>query len=91
MQLKVNEQTKIVQIWMTNDEKNDPRAQAKMKELCAQYKEKKYLVAVFYSGKNELYPSILDLLAYNKRKCAELAAQREPRAQTPRRTVGMDR
>ena len=40
MQLKVNEQTKIVQIWMTNDEKNDPRAQAKMKELCAQYKEK---------------------------------------------------
>lgn len=88
MQLKVNEQTKIVQIWMTNDEKNDPRAQAKMKELCAQYKEKKYLVAVFYSGKNELYPSILDLLAYNKRKCAEATVQR---TQNPRKAAGLDR
>lgn len=88
MQLKVNEQTKIVQIWMTNDEKNDPRAQAKMKELCAQYKEKKYLVAVFYSGKNELYPSILDLLAYNKKRCAEQAVQR---TRTPGRAAGMER
>lgn len=88
MQLKVNEQTKIVQIWMTNDEKNDPRAQAKMKELCAQYKEKKYLVAVFYSGKNELYPSILNLLAYNKKRCAEQAVQR---TRTPGRAAGMER
>ncbi len=88
MQLKVNEQTKIVQIWMTNDEKNDPRAQAKMKELCAQYKEKKYLVAVFYSGKNELYPSIRDLLAYNKKRCAEQAVQR---TRTPGRAAGMER
>ena len=88
MQLNVNEKTKIVQIWMTNDEKTDSRAQAKMKDVCAQYKAKKYLVAVFYSGKNELYPSIRDLLAYNKKRCAEQAVRR---TRTPERAAGMER
>ena len=91
MELKVHDNTKIVEVWMTNAEKNDPAVQAKMKELYAKYKEKKYTVAVFHSGGGDLYQSTRDLLAYNKRKCAELAAQRGPRAQTPRRALGMDR
>lgn len=91
MELKVHDNTKIVEVWMTNAEKNDPAVQAQLKELYAKYKEKKYTVAVFYSGGGDLYQSTRDLLAYNKRKCAELAAQRVPRAQTPRRAAGMDR
>jgi len=75
MQLKVNEQTGLIQIWVTNAEKNDPWTQAKMKELCKEYKEKGYLVAVYYSGSNELYPSIRDLLAYNRKCCAEQAVR----------------
>ena len=62
---------------MTNAEKNDPAVQARLKELYAKYKEKKYTVAVFHSGGGDLYQSTLDLLTYNKRKCAELAAQRQ--------------
>ena len=91
MELKVHDNTKIVEVWMTNAEKNDPAVQARMKELYAKYKEKKYTVAVFQSGGGDLYQSIHDLLAYNKKKCAEIAMQQAPRAQTPRRTVGMDR
>ena len=91
MELNVHDNTKIVEVWMTNAEKNDPAVQARLKELYAKYKEKKYTVAVFQSGGGDLYQSTRDLLAYNKRKCAELAAQRAPRAQTPRRAVGMDR
>ena len=91
MELKVHDNTKIVEVWMTNAEKNDPAVQARLKELYAKYKEKKYTVAVFHSGNGDLYQSIHDLLAYNKKKCAEIAMQRTPRAQTPRRAVGMDR
>ena len=91
MELKVHDNTKIVEVWMTNVEKNDPAVQARLKELYAKYKEKKYTVAVFQSGGGDLYQSTRDLLAYNKRKCAELAAQRAQRAQTQRRAVGMDR
>ena len=91
MELKVHDNTKIVEVWMTNAEKNDPAVQARMKELYAKYKEKKYTVAVFHSGGGDLYQSTCDLLAYNKRKCEKLAAQRAPRAQTPRRAAGMDR
>ena len=91
MELNVHDNTKIVEVWMTNAEKNDPAVQARLKELYAKYKEKKYTVAVFHSGGGDLYQSTRDLLAYNKRKCAELAAQRALKAQTPRRAVGMDR
>lgn len=88
MELNVHNNTKIVEVWMTNDEKNDPAVQAKLKELYAKYKGKKYTVAVFQSGGRDLYQSTRDLLAYNRRKCAELAAQR---AQTPKRVAVMER
>lgn len=91
MELKVHDNTKIVEVWMTNAEKNDPTVQARLKELYAKYKEKKYTVAVFQSGSGDLYQSTRDLLVCNKRKCVELAAQRAPRAQRPIRAVGMDR
>ena len=77
MELKVHDNTKIVEVWMTNAEKNDPAVQARMKELYAKYKEKKYTVAVFHSGGGDLYQSTRDLLAYNKKRCAELAVKRE--------------
>lgn len=88
MELNVHDNTRIVEVWMTNAEKNDPAVQAGLKELYAKYKEKKYTVAVFQSGSGDLYQSTRDLLAYNKRRYAEVAAQR---VKMPRRTVGMER
>ena len=41
------------------------------------WKKEKYLVAVYHSGTEDLYRSTLDLLAYNKKRCAELAVKRE--------------
>lgn len=91
MELNVHDNTKIVEVWLTNAEKNSPAVQARLNDLYAKYKEKKYIVAVFHSGGGDLYQSTRDLLTYNKRKCAELAARRAPRVQTPRMMVGMDR
>lgn len=91
MELKVHDNTKIVEVWLTNAEKNTPAVQARLNDLYAKYKEKKYTVAVFHSGGGDLYQSTRDLLAYNKRKCAELVAQRAARAQILRRAAGMER
>ena len=68
MELNVHDNTKIVEVWITNAEKNDPAVQARLKELYAEYKEKKYTVAVFQSGGSDLYQNTRDLLAHNIRR-----------------------
>lgn len=68
---------KLVQIWLTRQETEDAAVQERLKLMYAQWKKQKYMVAVFRSGKEDLQRSTLDLLAYNKKRCAELAVQRE--------------
>lgn len=91
MELNVHDNTKIVEVWLTNAEKNDPAVQTRLNDLYAKYKEKKYTVAVFHSGGGDLYQSTRELLAYNKRRCAELAAQRTSKLNPSRRAAGMER
>ena len=88
MELNVRDKTGIVEVWMTNAEKNDPVIRENLKPLYAEYKKKKYFVAVFESGEKDLYQGTLDLLAYNKRRCAELEVQREKKK---RASLVMDR
>ncbi len=77
MEINVHENSKTVEVWLTSAEKADPAMQERLKPLYAEYKAKKYTVAVFLSGRQELYPTLRDLLAYNKKRTAELAVQRE--------------
>lgn len=91
MELNVHDNTKIVEVWLTNAEKNDPTVQAWLNDLYAKYKDKKYTVAVFHSGGGDLYQSTRELLAYNKRRCVERAAQRASKPNQPRRAAGMER
>ncbi|MCD7946084.1 MAG: hypothetical protein LUF81_05725 [Clostridiales bacterium] len=81
MEVNVRDNEKLVDVWLTNAEKNDPQIQAQLRELYAKYKDKKYLVAVYQSGSRDLYESTLALLAYNKKRVAELDVQREKRRQ----------
>ena len=77
MEMHIKDEKKMVEIWLTNAEKKDPQLREKLKDVYAKYKKKKYLVAVFESGEKDLYQGTLDLLAYNKRRCAELEMKRE--------------
>ena len=77
MEINIRENDKIVEIWLTNAEKNDPTVQAKLKPLYANYKRRKFTVAVFQSGSHNLYQRTLELLAYNKQRVAELTVQHE--------------
>ena len=68
---------KLVQVWLTRMESEDAAVQERLKPMYAQWKKQKYMVAVFRSGKEDLKQSTLDLLAYNKKRCAELAVRLE--------------
>ena len=84
--MNVNEKSKIVALWLTRAEKEDTALQESLKPIYRQYKEQKYLVAVFLSGEEELYPQTRDLLLYNRRRQAEKEVQRQ-KAEQPAATM----
>lgn len=73
--MKVNEQSKIVELWLTNNEKEDPLFRESLKPIYQQYTAQKYMVAVFLSGGEDLYQQTRDLLVYNQRRIAEKEVQ----------------
>ncbi|MGO5022401.1 hypothetical protein ACTQ4E_04815 [Lawsonibacter sp. LCP25S3_G6] len=77
MRMEVKEQSKVVELWLTRDEKNDKQFLESLKPLYRQYKAQNYMVAVFYSGEEDLYQQTRDLLLYNRRRAAEKQVQEQ--------------
>lgn len=77
--MEVNEQSKTVEFWLTNGEKNDSIFRDSLKPLYQQYRAHNYLVAVFLSGDENLYQQTRDLLLYNQRRIAEKEVQAQRR------------
>ena len=78
--MEIREQSKIVELWLTREEKDDLAFWESLKPIYQEYKEQKYLVAVFLSGEEDLYQQTRDLLLYNRRRQAEKEVQAEKRA-----------
>lgn len=70
METHVRDDRHLVEVWLSNAEKNDTSLREGLKRLYDEYKKKKYLVAVFESGEGDLYQSTLELLSYNKKRCS---------------------
>jgi len=87
LELNIKDDKQIVEIWLTNAEKKDEALRESLKDIYAKYKKKKYLVAVFESGEKDLYQSTLDLLAYNKRRIAELEVRKEKKAKSAEQII----
>ena len=68
MEINVREDKKIVEVWLTNADQEDPNVAARLDLLYAKYRNTDYTVAVFKSGKHDLYQSTLDLCKYNRMK-----------------------
>ena len=71
MEMSVEPDRRLVEIWLTNAEKADPGLRANLQSVCARFKQKKYLVAVFESGGGDLMEQTRELLLYNRRRMAE--------------------
>ena len=85
MRMEIREQNKIVELWLTREERDDSAFRESLKPIYQQYKDQNYLVAVFLSGEEDLYQQTRDLLLYNRRRQAEkevLAQKQEQQAMT---------
>ena len=86
MEMNVRDDQKLVEIWLTNAEKIDPVLREGLKEIYAKYKTKKYMVAVFESGKGDLYENTRDLLLFNRRSTEKAVQQAKKQ-----KAAGMER
>ena len=66
MEVNINESKKIVEIWLTNEEKNDISIKEYLKKIYADYKKTKYLVVVYESGNGDLFSGTKSLLLQNR-------------------------
>lgn len=87
MEIIQDDAKKLVQVWLTRQEGEDSAVQERLQPMYAQWKQQKYMVAVFHSGQEDLKENTMALLAYNKRRSAELAVQQEKK----RRTASLER
>ena len=77
MRIQIHEQSKLVELWLTQEEKNDPAFRKGPKPIYEKYRAQKYLVAVFLPGEEDLYQQTRDLLVYNRRKLAEIEVREQ--------------
>jgi len=79
LEINVNNESKIVEIWLTNAEKVDAALRERLKPLYREYRAKKYLVAVFESGEGDLFEGTRDLLLHNREALTkrELAEEKQ--------------
>ena len=75
MEIERDEKKKLISVWLTKAESQDQELRDKLKSMYPKWKQEKYLVAVYHSGTEDLFESTLALLAYNKKRCAELAVK----------------
>ncbi len=62
----VNDDNKIVEIWLTNADKKNLTIQNNLKLLSNEYKQQNFNVAVYESGKNDLFNNTASLLLHNR-------------------------
>ena len=73
IELNIHDEQKYVSVWLTKAESADPDLRESLKSLYSEYKQKKYSVVVFESGRGDLPTLTRDLLKHN----IELSAQKE--------------
>ena len=83
MEVKVDHDMKLVEIWLTKAEQEDTALRESLRLQYQAYKEKKYMVAQFHSGTQDLYGLTRDLLLYNRKRSAQLEVQRAKNMESP--------
>lgn len=77
MRLEVNEKDKLAMLWLTNAEQEDAQMQEQMSQKISEYRQQKYTVAVFRSGKSDLTDVTEGLLLYNQKVAAQRDLEQE--------------
>ena len=71
MEIRVGDDRRIVEVWLSRAEQEDARLYERLKPICREYSGRKYTVAVFRSGGGDLYEQTHQLLLNERRRGAE--------------------
>ena len=77
MEVRVHEDMKLVEIWLTRQEQADNAIREQLQHMYQDYKSRKYMVAQFHSGGGDPYAITRDLLIFNRKRIEELAVALE--------------
>ena len=77
MQIEIINKKKLVCVWLTGNESDDPEVNAMIKPIIQRYHPQQYTVVVFRSGKQELFTLTSELLKYNRKLFAEQELEAE--------------
>ena len=66
MEINVDDDKKLVSIWLTKSEKSDNNLRLSLKPLYQKYHRQKYKTAVYLSGEGSLLESTTALLLHNR-------------------------
>lgn len=77
MEVRVHEDMKLVEVWLTRQEQTDAEIREQLRQIYQDYKTRKYMVAQFHSGSSDLYAITRDLLIFNRKRIEELAVALE--------------
>lgn len=77
MEINVRSESRIVEIWLTGEERQDAKLREELKPLYQRYKDQGYLTAVYESGDQDLWKAASDLLCYNRKRIAQLEVEQE--------------
>ena len=77
MEVRVHEDMKLVEVWLTRQEQVDTEIRKQLQHMYEDYKARKYMVAQFHSGSSDLYAITRDLLLYNRKRIEEVAVALE--------------
>ena len=77
MEVRVHDDMKLVEIWLTRQEQDDDALRERLQAMYRDYTARKYMVAQFQSGTANLYAVTRDLLLFNRKRIEELAVAQE--------------
>ena len=77
MEVNIIDDKKMVTIWLTNTDQKDPCLVNELFHLYEVYTKKKYQIAEFHSGTEDLYANTRDLLLFNRKRMVEKEIQTE--------------
>ncbi len=77
MEICVSSNQKLVEVWLTCEERQDTVLRKELQDLYQSYRAKSFLVAVFQSGEQSLIDATSDLLCHNRKRLGQLEARAE--------------
>lgn len=71
MEINRNEEKKIIEIWLTNQDQENPAIKTITEEIIYYWHQQEYLPVIYRSGKGDLYSNIKPLLKHNREYSAK--------------------